>query len=154
MLASGLTKKKQKHASSCLVSHFPHCLTEKHSLTMPCQYSGNLISVIKSFWKLSGCYLHRKALNPNHLTSKKHRKPQSIWRTTLTTGESTSNHWICQYEFNPDCIPAWLYQSRRSSRPQKTCLVIFIFQTDAHFTKPLPLSGTVHGPATPRYHWV
>lgn len=110
---------------------------------MPCQYSGNLISVIKSFWKLPGCYLHRKTLNPNHLTSKKHSKTQSIWRTTLTTGESTLNHWICQYEFNPDCIPAWLYQSCRSSRPQKTCLVIFIFQTDVHITKPLPLSETV-----------
>lgn len=157
MLAAGLTKKKkekQNQASSCPVCCFPHCLTEKHSLTVHCQYSGKLISVIESFWKLSGCYLHGKALNPNHLTSKKHRKPQSVCRTTLIPGESTLNHWICQYELIPRCIPACLYQSCRRSRPQKTCLVISIFQTCAHFTKPLSLSETVMDQPPLRPHWV
>lgn len=85
-------KKKQNQASSCPVCCFPHCWAEEHSFTMHCQYSGKLTAVIESFWKLSGCYLHGKALNPNHLTSKKHRKPQSICRTTLIPEESTLNH--------------------------------------------------------------
>lgn len=147
-------KKKQNQASSCPACCFPHCWVEEHSFTMHCQYSGKLTTVIESFWKLSGCYLHGKALNPNHLTSKKHRKPQSICRTTLIPGESTLNHWICQYEFIPDCLRAWLYQSCRRSRPQKTRLAISIFQTCAPFTKPLPLSETVVDQPPPRYHWV
>lgn len=48
--------KKKKKQTSCPVCCFPHYLTEEHSLTMLCQYSGKLTSVIeflKTIWLLS-----------------------------------------------------------------------------------------------------
>lgn len=133
---------KKKKQTSRPVCYFPHYLTEEHSLTMLCQYSGKLTSVIeflKTIWLLSAW----KSPKSKAQHFKKAQKPQSICRTALITGESTLNHRICQHEFIPDCITAWLCQSCRRSGPQKTCLVIPIFQTCAGFTKPSPLPGTV-----------
>lgn len=140
-------KKWQNQASSCPVCCFYQCLTEGHSLTTHCWYSGKLTSVIESFWKLSGCYLHWKARNPNHLTSRKHRKPQKYLQVNFNTRRE---------HFKPLDLPIWIHSRLHTSLAlpitqtvwaAENMFTLLHFSSQCTFHKTITAVGNRHGPA-------
>lgn len=140
-------KKKQTSRPVCC---FPHYLREEHRLTMLCQYSGKLTSVIK-FLKTILPLSAWKSPKSKALHFKKAQK------TTKYLQDSFSNR---REHFKPLNLPTWIHprlhnsllcQSCRRSSPQQTCLVILHFSNLCRFHKAMAAAVTVMGqpPVTP-----
>lgn len=96
---------RKKKQTSCPVCCFPHYLREEHSLTMLCQYSGKLTSVIK-FLKTILPLSAWKSPKSKALHFKKAQK------TTKYLQDSFSNR---REHFKPLNLPTWIHPRLHNS---------------------------------------